>query len=72
MLSYHIGNDLLSCSEITISANSWKIAFVRVYDIKDSCCNPAALTKMDSSTNVPLLFSNTLHQSRITMHDYLS
>ena len=27
---------------------------------------------MDSSTNVSLVFSNTFHQSRITMHNYLS
>ena len=63
---------MLSCSKNTISVNSWKIAFVRVYDKQGRGYNPAALIKMDSSTNISLVFSNTLHQSRITMHDYLS
>lgn len=31
-----------------------------------------SLVKMDSTTNISLVFSNTLHQGRITMHDYLS
>ena len=38
--------------------------------MQDSCCNPVALTKMDSSTNVPILFSNTL-KSIINFLSYL-
>ena len=72
MLSYHVGNHFLSSSEVPISANSWKIACVRVCDKYDGCCSPATLIKMDSSTNVSPVFSNTLLQSRITMHDHLS
>ena len=49
-----------------------EIAWVRVYDKQGNFCNPEALIKMDSSANVSLVFSNTSHQSRISMHDYLS